>query len=385
MFNAVCHAFTRSRFVGSVGKHVDYEEGMSPPVSACLPATTSRESMVPDVLQGRRCHPASLNDGTLRCIVLSLGRDTSSKRHQCLPGLVRPQPEVGSQVMDNIVGYTLLVEQPEPYKLFFDCKWAQDIDTIVRGTRLEKPVDVLAIAWRSIANAHQMPWLATEMMRHLALGYLRENPPMATQVVEKLQTRLAHELGNGFTRRQKKTISEAVNNLADQVLDDAATANQATARGVRSEDIWSNFVKHPEIVLSIHGSQRLCYVGLYFAYEDFVRHCTSLTSGKDESEYQNDFKKQKKDMREFFGDQTTDFVADEYVKTTSLVRNALVHAGGRINNELSEKDNHGLAVIDNVLAITARDTSKLYDELKNRASALIKQAMTLSPIYQPSP
>lgn len=278
--------------------------------------------------------------------------------------------------MDDIIAKVRFDDRLASYETFFDHQWAKDIRKLVSGTRLEPPVDSLTFHWKSVANAHLMPWLITESLRNWARGFLLAHPPAGVQLVEAIQRRLVSELGDAVSRRCKKTLSAAVDRMARDVLAKGATAKEAAAGGIRSTDIWSEFIDQPEFVLSICGSQRLCYAGVYFAYENFVRQCTSLATGTDEVEYRNGFTKQREDMENVFGKPTTDCVADKYVNNARLVRNALVHAGGRISDEL-RRISHGLAVEDGVLQIMATDTSKLSEQLKSRASKLAEQAVKL--------
>ncbi len=227
-----------------------------------------------------------------------------------------------------------------------------------------------------------MPWLITESLRKSVLGFLTGYRPVGVRLAEAMQIRLLNELGDILPRRSKKALRAAIDNLTSNVLADDARVKQAVARGVRSADIWSDLIDQPEFVLSICGSQRLCYAGVYFAYENFVRQCTSLATGTDEVEYHNNFTKQEEDMRMVFGDTTTDRVADQQVNIARLVRNALVHAGGRIGNEL-RKIPHGLALENDVLQVMAPDTSRLFGQLKMRASVLAERAVAL-PVFRQS-
>ena len=286
--------------------------------------------------------------------------------------------------MDDIIANIRYDPRLASYKTFFDHQWAKDIRKLVSGTKLEPPVDSLTFHWKSVANAHLMPWLIADSLKGWAKGFLLAHNPTAVQVVgvvqQKIQRKLDNEAGKAISRRGKKRVIAIVKSIAKDVLDQGTAAKQAAARNIRSTDIWSALIGHHEFVFSICGSQRLCYAGIYFAYENFVRQCTSLATSKPESYYQNDFTMQRQDMVAVFGKECVEnHIADERVNIARLVRNALVHGGGRISDEL-RKISHGLEVEDDVLQIMAPDTSNLFQQLKTRAFKLAELAVKLPAI-----
>ena len=84
-------------------------------------------------------------------------------------------------------------------------------------------------------------------------------------------------------------------------------------------------------------------------------------------------------MRSAFGEEVTSHATDQVVNVARLARNAIVHAGGRLDDKLRGMQ-HGLVGEDGVLQIMAADTKRLFDELKERATKLTDKAITLPEI-----
>lgn len=282
--------------------------------------------------------------------------------------------------MGDVIANIRIDERLESYRTFFDHQWAKDILKLVAGTKLEPQVDSLTIHWKSVANAHVMPWLVTEALKNLAEGYVLAGTPFAVQLVDVMKLRLANEIGDALPPRHKKIVKAAVDRVAEDVRATSAVAKEDAATRMRSTDIWAEFSRHPEFGMSIWGSQRLCYAGVYFGYESFVRACASLAIGKPTSDDWTRSGELLRDLKAVFGEQiVNDYVADRTVNVARLVRNALVHHGGKVTEELRHIS-HGLAVEDGVLQIMAPDTSKLFDQLKGRALKLAQRAVELPAI-----
>ena len=102
----------------------------------------------------------------------------------------------------DVIAKIRIDERLESYRTFFDHQWANDILTLVAGTRLEPRVDALTIHWKSVANAHLMPWLVTEALKNLAEGYVLADRPFAVQLVDVMKLRLVNEIGNALSHSQ---------------------------------------------------------------------------------------------------------------------------------------------------------------------------------------
>jgi hypothetical protein len=286
--------------------------------------------------------------------------------------------------MAEIIAHVRVDSELASYQTFFDHQWAKDIHKLVRNTKLMPVVDSLTLHWKSVADAHLMPWLVTKSLSGFAAGFLKARPPVTVEVVGALQRKLVSELGDAIPRRAQKALKAAVERIAMNTRQAAVKAVEVTRSRYRPADIWAELFALPEFQLSLLGSQRLCYAGVYFGYENFVRQCTSLATGVAETEYQDSFSAMRNGMETAFGHDVTGYVVDKDVNVARHVRNALVHAGGRISDSLREIP-HGLVVEGDVLQIVAADTAKLFHQLKARAFALAEQAVTLPAIKATAP
>ena len=55
-------------------------------------------------------------------------------------------------------------DRVESYQSFLDYPWLQQIDKLVTGTALDKPIFALAVSWKARANAHAMPFLMMQLL-----------------------------------------------------------------------------------------------------------------------------------------------------------------------------------------------------------------------------
>ena len=168
---------------------------------------------------------------------------------------------------------------------------------------------------------------------------------------------------------QANELRDIIERIRDEI---EAKSEDAPFRFDRNS-AWSQHFGHSEFRLSIIASQRLCYGGLYFAYESFIVECYKLLSGK--PHYQTGGKT-KQDFTSVFGEIVCDRCwSDDHVVDARLVRHALVHAGGRITNALKQR-NLSITIIDSEIQITATDTADLFKLLKTRALQLAEITLT---------
>ena len=280
---------------------------------------------------------------------------------------------------DGLIANVRIDDQLTSYKTFFDHDWAKNMHELASGTRLIHLVSTLTYHWKSVANAHMMPWLMTTSLSTFAEGYREARPPSTARVIEVLQQTLTTELRGRFSRRQKKDIDAGIDRIVRRVHRDWNRNKGNPLPGLRPEDVWSALFELSEFQLSILGSQRLCYAGLYFAYENFVRQCTSLATRVPEQRYQSSFTDLQEGVKTAFGPEVADYIADRSVNVARHVRNALVHAGGRVGDKLSDI-RHNIATEEGVLQVMPEDTRKLFSELKLRATKLAEKAVTLPVI-----
>lgn len=102
------------------------------------------------------------------------------------------------------------------------------------------------------------------------------------------------------------------------------------------QKIWEEYLKIEGFTVCLWSSQRLCYGAVYYAYENFLRHCVSV--GKKKQNYRPKPKVFMSDFMELFGAEICNIcLGDKKIEQARLVRNSLVHNGGRISSEIMKK------------------------------------------------
>ena len=225
--------------------------------------------------------------------------------------------------MDEILGQIVLEHDFREYKTFFGHAWARRLYATVKGTKLEPLVAALCVNWKSAANTHMFPWLMVESMNAAV-------------------TRM-----NGG----RKLISR--------------------------EQLWRHFhledPKMSEMHLAIFGSQRLCYVAIYFAYETFVRETLAIFKGVEEFRELN-FRDVKKAANECFTKEVADACLDKVVDDARRIRNAIAHNGGKLGKN-SNGNIHGIRIEGGTLQVMPHDSRKLIRELEGRVEKLVEAAL----------
>ena len=150
------------------------------------------------------------------------------------------------------------------------------------------------------------------------------------------------------------------------------------------QELWDGMVKvipgendtpKNEFRIALWSCQRICYSGLFFAYEDFLVRCVHTQSGKNtRSSHHEEFKQL---CRDHLGDRLTDSCwLDSRIVTAKRVRHSLAHAGGRETDDL-KKQKHGVSVVDGMLQILPADVQELFTLLKPRIKSLAEWAAPL--------
>jgi hypothetical protein len=146
------------------------------------------------------------------------------------------------------------------------------------------------------------------------------------------------------------------------------------------EEIWrqcldQQFAAQEQFVLCLWGAQRLCYVSLYFSYEDFRRKTVNVACGEEPEPPPRDDRELCTDARRRFGNcLVAECFEAKQLKIARKVRNALVHHGGRVPQEVNNAT-YGIPVKKNVLQVRAPDVTGLFNDLKGRARTLLRAAL----------
>jgi hypothetical protein len=282
--------------------------------------------------------------------------------------------------MSGGITHRIFVDDPlESYQTFFDHTWVENIDTMVAGTKLERPIFNLCVSWKAAANTCILPWLICDSVSEFSVGFTMGREPFAAQVIEACAKRLPNEMSR-LSNMQRKELIAAVKKIGTELRD--RLAQQAHEFTVSANQMWMAFLNGAgasEFRLSIWGSQRTAFGAIYHAYENLLREAVSLASGRPQ------YKVRKvstllTDCANLFGQPIADMcLADPDVRAARLVRNALAHNGGKETAELCGVA-HGIRLENGELQIMAPDTRRLFDLLKVRVFKLAEKAVTLPTI-----
>jgi hypothetical protein len=266
------------------------------------------------------------------------------------------------------------------YKTFFDHTWSRRLDELVAGTKLVGPVFSLCMYWKAAANTHIMPWLMVESLKGFSDGYGSGGRSAADRAVWHMVRAVPAAMTPHMTNMGRKKLTEVMDDLGEKWK----TAQGLEAEELDSQAMFEQFLYGPggsELQLSIWGTQRIVYGSLFHAYENFVNQTVGLA--RSEPNYKGfPFDKLVADAKTVFGDSTAKYcLTDPFVKASRLVRNALAHNGGRVDEKLAGVD-HGIEVVDGELQVMPPDNRKLLNELKVRVLKLAETAVALPTVQQ---
>jgi hypothetical protein len=254
------------------------------------------------------------------------------------------------------------------YKPYYDHGWAQRILEVTANTPLDPIVFDLTVAFRGIVNTHILPWLMVQNLKGFAVGMSKAYEPVALQFVAIVAEKLSGRMSTTLRHMQKKDLEANLQLLFQETM--ANREKAVTQAGDFDVDgYWEKTLANSEFQLSLWGSQRLCYGGFYYAYEDFLLRVFKLVKADPNYRIQDKFPK---DFSDAFGVSLSDYCwSDPKVLAARFIRHALVHAGGRETKDVKSVK-HGIKVTDGELQIMAPDTVALFVLLKERALKLVE-------------
>ena len=265
------------------------------------------------------------------------------------------------------------------YEPFFDHEWARKLDALSAASKELKPIVFdLCVSWKGASSTARLPNQLMHMFNNFAIGFFKDTAPntrslkLVTGLTERLAKRLP--LSDDMQRRVKKEMLD---------IDAEIRAGLENAPlPFSAEKAWLDFLHLAEFRHCLWASQRICYVAVYNAYEDFVARSTGVAIGQVPYRMPQ-ARAFKKEFESVFGVDLLKLCwLDHPVAIARLARHALSHAGGRLTQELRDyRPHHGLDIETGELQIKATDTRQLFDHLKDRVFALVEKAIPM-PNFQ---
>ena len=206
---------------------------------------------------------------------------------------------------------------------------------------------------------------------------IRGNEPLDLRKVRILGEKIVSKLeSKGETVRPmlRRKIQESIQEIDSEFTEVAIDCKESVI--AKYGPLWDDLVELEAFHISVWGSERMCYGAIYYAYEWYLRECVRIQRGDPEYKVHRaeDFKR---DLKQAFpGDWSHVCWSDQKINMARLTRNALVHNGGRITADLARQP-HDFLLQGDEIQIGARDTTELYNLLKERALRISEHAASL--------
>lgn len=258
----------------------------------------------------------------------------------------------------------------EPYKTFFDHKWSDAVLEKAKGSTIYPLVFDLMVAWRGCANTHCLPWIMVHSLKTFGEEFVKNRKPPSLKLLDALSDRVEYELGHNMNLTTKKKHRQVVTQLAQSMRDEF----EQNPETIDVQEVWDQYFTEDEFRMSLWGSQRLAYGGVYYAYEDAVIRCYKAV--KKITDYRIRDNEFKKDFTAAYNRELLEYCwIDDKVQVARIIRHALVHNGGRVTKDLANRT-HDIEVLNGELQIMPTDTKELFDHLKHRATRLVEETLT---------
>ena len=299
---------------------------------------------------------------------------------------------------NEILDHRVLDPNYSSYEQFFDYKWADDILKRVAASPLKEAVIDFVLSCRYASEAHRLPWLSVELLRSYAegetKGSLRFRTLYAERVINDIVQKIAKKMDRHLTRDSQKALRRVVKEIEKESFD----AQRAASCIKFDTTAYWQYMTDPKrdttgiIPMSIFGIQRNNYLALFFAYEDLSLHVIKTKKPK----FKADPKKGVtigSTLDALFGGTLGKECWDDEIDLARLVRNQLVHSGGRYDPakfdakykaRFVDQKTSPLApilkgelfiVVNNTIQITPCNGRHFFNVLKDRAMKLIDKAV----------
>lgn len=260
------------------------------------------------------------------------------------------------------------------YEGFFDRSWAEKALSVVTNTKLEHQMENLCITWKGISHARRLPWL---MMYGLQVQQEHSNDlsiAFPLQVIDLFIQRLSHIIEKrhvSLSPRTQKILREELKNVQDELIKDHHQRNSTEVAG-HIKQLWPDFAQLPELAFGLWMSEVNAYTTVYFAYETFLIDSIKVV-------YPNEQYLRVQQLKDFFRRTNNEHLQRNYwahkpIEKARLIRHAVSHNGRKLTSELESKFKNELTVTTNKeIVIKARDTTQLYQMLKDKAAGFSEE------------
>ena len=268
------------------------------------------------------------------------------------------------------MGRRIMIDtRQEAYGTFFSDDFAHHAFAASQSApRLKAPNFDLVADWRSASYVGALPASIPGGLKrfHDAFVNARITGAGILRYSDVILVKLSHEMPDlvadpGLQQRFREKIVA----LSYEI----AAVNGSVKQELDGEAVWQQYLEVPPFQMGLHGTMRLVYLAVYGAYENFlVRSLSIAHDGKRVRVTDRDFNR---DFRAVLGDLIDDAWLSEEIRTARLVRHSMVHAGGRMTDQL-RRCKVPVNVQDDYLNVFPEHIASLYNALKGPALAIMK-------------
>lgn len=275
-----------------------------------------------------------------------------------------------AQAENEIARRITIDTRSSSYEGFFDHDWASQLHAFVEGSKIQQAVWDITSSWKGTSNARRMPWLTLRFVQWALESYARGKTPFSMEVVKAFCNNVVALMGDTplssqQLERMQKVFLGIQNTLWLHLEANPLDLDREILK------CWEDMLNKPDFALSLWKSEESAYIGVYFAYEDFVARLIGIAKGRARYELSKTFQA---DFVETFDESMFERCWRGPVRIGRLVRNALLHNGGRITEQL-ERTEHGLKVNDKQIYIMAPNTTDLFHLLKDRVQLMVEEGL----------
>lgn len=262
----------------------------------------------------------------------------------------------------------------EQYDIRLSPGWSDDLFNKVSQASPLFPVAFNIVAdLQSICFTASLPRTMATQLRNFCHGFISAgNETKTEKVVTSTVLKIIEKAGPSLDASALSAIQEAGLSIQAEL-----GGIRATASNIPLETIWADSMNSDTFQFGVWGTQHICYVAAFNAYDIFVVACLGI--GKRQSTYRR--KSEKKfitDLETVFSETLAEHVwGDDEITTARLARHALSHSGGKETNELRQHG-HQFELIDKVIQIRARENQALLRSIESRVDSLVDAALQLA-------
>ena len=238
----------------------------------------------------------------------------------------------------------------------------------------------LVADWRSASYVGALPATIPNSIKQFHDAFVNAETTAACilRYSDVILTKLSREIPDLVVNPElQRKLQEKVVALSSEISE----ANASVRQELDGEAVWQEYLGLHPFHMGLHGTMRLVYLAVYGAYENFVVRSLSIAhGGKRIRVTDRDFNK---NFRDALGDLINKAWLAEDIHVARLVRHSLIHAGGRVTDDL-RGCRIPLVVHEDLLNVFPEHVSNLYNALKVPALAIMRAEPFRNEASEPS-